>query len=74
MDDGVPSEERQSQVPTASRDVNRTLVTPERRERGSPTQETVERDYNRRSSDFGGGTGYCENDGHQRGYIPEGGG
>ena len=60
-------------MPTASRNVNRALVTPERRERGSPTQETVERDRNRRSPDFGGGTGYCENDGHQRGHIPEGG-
>ena len=36
LDDGNPEDERQSQVPTASWDVNRTLVTPERRERGSP--------------------------------------
>ena len=73
LDDGNPGDERQSRVPTASRDVNRTLVTPERRERGSPTQETVERDRSRRSPDFGRGTGYCENDGPQRGHIPEGG-
>ena len=55
----------------ASRDVNRTLVTPERRERGSPPQENVERDRSGRSPDFGGGTGYCENDGPQRGHTPK---
>ena len=60
-------------MPTASRDGNRALVTPERRERGPPTQETVERDKSRRSPDFGGGTGYYENDSQQRGHIPEGG-
>ena len=73
IDDRVPSDERQSQVPTASRDVNRAPVAPERRGKRSPTQETVERDHSRRSPDFGGGTGCCENDSHQRGHIPEGG-
>ena len=43
LDDGNPGDERQSHVPTASRDVNRTLVISERRERGSLAQETVER-------------------------------
>ena len=52
-----------------TRDVSRTPVTPERRERGSPTQEIADRDRNRGSPDFGGGTGYREN--HQRGHIPE---
>ena len=57
---------------TNARDVSRTPVTPERRERGSPTQETWDRDRSRGSPGFGGGTGYHENDGHQRGPIPEG--
>ena len=38
-----------------ARDVSRAPVTPERRERGSPTQETLDRDRSRRSPDFGGG-------------------
>ena len=57
---------------TSARDVSRAPVTPEGRERGSPTQEVLDRDRNRGSPDFGGGTGYCENDGYQRGPIPEG--
>ena len=47
LDGGNAGDERQSHVPTASRDVNRTLRTPERRERGSPIQETAERDRSR---------------------------
>ena len=54
-----------------ARDVSRAPVTPERRERGSPTQETLDRDRSRGSPDFGGGTGHRENDGQQRGPIPE---
>ena len=55
---------------TNGRDVSRAPPTPERRERGSPTQEILDRDRSRGSPDFGGGTGYRENDGHQRGPIP----
>ena len=40
IDEGVPSDERQSQVPIASRDGNRALVPPERRE---PQLYTYER-------------------------------
>ena len=59
----------------STRDVSRTPVTSERRERGSPIQETPDRDCARESPEFGGGTGYsgnCEDDGHRRGPIPEG--
>ena len=71
---GSPGDEGHSHTPVVSRDVSHTPVTPERRERGSLTQESVDRDRSRGSPDFGGGTGYRENDGQQRGHIPEGGG
>ena len=71
---GSPGDEGHSHMPAVSRDVGRTPATPERRERGSPTQEIVDRDRSQGSPDFGGGTGYRENDGQQRGHIPEGGG
>ena len=69
---GSPSDEGHSYMPAVSRDVSHTPVTPERRERGSSTQEIVDRDRNRGSPDFGRGTGSYENDGQQRGHIPEG--
>ena len=56
----------------SARDVNRAPVTPERRERVSPVQETLDRNRSRGSPDFGGGVGYHEDDGHHRGHIPQG--
>ena len=53
-----------------ARDVNRAPMTPERRERVSPVQETLDRNHSRGSPDFGGGVGYHEDDGHHRGHIP----
>ena len=55
-----------------ARDVGRAPTTPERRNSGSSTQEFSERDRIRGSPDFGGGTGYRENDSHQRGHSPGG--
>ena len=57
---GNREEEGRSNAPAMSRDVSRTPVTPERRERGSPIQETTERDRSRGSPDFGGGVDYHE--------------
>ena len=71
-DSGSHGDEEHPNPSAMTRDVNRTPVTPQRWERGSPTQEIVDRDRNRGSPDFGGGTGHCENDSHQRGHIPEG--
>ena len=56
-------EEGGSNIPAMSRDASRTPVTPERRERGSPIQETTESDRSSGSPDFGGGVDY-------RGYKP----
>ena len=52
---GNHEEEGRLNAPAMSRDVSRTPVTLERRERGSPVQETTERDRSRGSPDFGGG-------------------
>ena len=41
IDEGAPNDERQAHVPTASRDGNRALVTPERSERGSPHKKPL---------------------------------
>ena len=61
-------------TPLASaRDVSRAPTTPERRERVSPAQEILDRNHSRGSPDFGGVVGYHhEDDGHERGHIPEG--
>ena len=45
---------------------------PDRRERVSPAQEALDTNRSRGSPDFGGGVGFCEDDGHYRGHIPEG--
>ena len=71
-DSGSHGDEEHPNPLAMTRDVSRTPATPERRERGSPKQEIVDRDSSRGSPDFGGGTGYRENDDHQRGHIPEG--
>ena len=56
----------------SARGVSCAPMTPERRERGSPAQETSERKRSRESPDFGGGVGYHEGDSYQRGPIPKG--
>ena len=66
-------EERRSNGPGISRDASYTPVTPECRERGSPTLETTGRDHSRGSPDFGGGVDYYEYDTLQRERIPMGG-
>ena len=53
-------------------DASRAPMTPERRDKVSPEQETLDRNRSRGSPDFGGGVDYHEDDGHYRGHIPEG--
>ena len=66
---GNPVEERRPNAPAMSRDVSRTPVTPERRERETSSYDAAERDH-RESPDFGGGVDHHENETLQRDVFP----